>query len=378
MVNLTEEVFIFEHLDPDGGYASGIDNVIIAMATEVHDTKWVIVGVTNNPELQLGKIVKHPKIKNIDFLPVARINKRKFSKNKRIPHSLIYAIGLVRFRSKIRSKVIHSHRIEIGFLVVIFWPKSVLIQFIHNARNNLLGTQSDSKWKNFQRLFALIESLVLKKAKKILIFNEDEFQRISEIRNSVVRCFTWYDSNIFNVRRSKVRDSTKIIAAWIGRLDRQKNPELIIDIAIELKKNFVPFEVNIFGSGVLEGLVRQLVTENDLQSNIILHGVVSKEILAEKLQDSDLLLMTSVYEGSPTTLVEALACGVPVVCTSGSDPDGIIANGINGFRLEQWNAESFTECITKTVVLSSEATSNTVLNRTASIQVPKLAHESLG
>lgn len=368
---------IFEHFDPDGGYASGIDNVIQELAKNSKDTDLILVGVTNNPNYQLGKITFHPKLKNASFLPVAKLEKQKFKRHKYIPHSIKYGVGLLRFRKNIQPQIIHSHRIEIGFLVAIFWPKAILIQFIHNARKNLTNSRSDSAWKHFQIFYRILEDIVRKKAKKILVFNQKEFERLSLNNSSVYRCFTWYDPKIFNPKQNTMDSKSTIQIAWVGRLDSQKNPSLLIDIALELKNKNLDFEIHIYGKGELEVPLRKLVEEKNLTRSIFFEGLVIRELLADKLKSSDILLMTSIYEGSPTILVEGLACGIPVVCTQESDPDQVIQNGTNGYRLHKNEISEITKFVTNALNLNKDAIANSVKNRSALILIPELLKDSL-
>ena len=370
-------VYVFEHADPDGGYASGIDNVIYGMIDYPNTTKWILVGVTSNPKLKLGQTVQHPKIKSAQFIPVARLNKQQSFLNKKIPDSFRYSFGLLRFRTRINPTLIHAHRIEIGFIATLFWRKSILIQFIHNAKHNLINSKSDSKWQKFFYLYGFIEHKVLKRAEKILVFSESEFQRLSKVRQQVVRCYTWFDSKLFKDERSELEQSSQISLAWIGRLESQKNPLLLINIANQLRSVDVKFKIRVFGNGVLEEPFRELVKNNDFGNSIIFEGIANREQIAKNLQKSDLLLMTSVYEGSPTVIVEALACGVPVVCTEESDPDGMITNGVNGYKLGQSEISDFTFFILKSLRIPNSVIESTAKSRSASILVPKLLNESL-
>ncbi len=114
----------------------------------------------------------------------------------------------------------------------------------------------------------------------------------------------------------------------IGRLTDQKNFELLIR-AFRLVRDEMPCRLLIGGKGPNEAALRSTVNELGLDQDVQLLGFVQN---AEALvASSTLFAMSSVWEGFPATLVEAMALGVPVVsvnCLSG--PAELIKDGVNG------------------------------------------------
>jgi glycosyltransferase involved in cell wall biosynthesis len=106
---------------------------------------------------------------------------------------------------------------------------------------------------------------------------------------------------------SKPRTGKSIL--WIGRLERQKDPLLALDvIAATRDLNLV-----MLGEGSLKAAVERRVRALDLEDRVRLHGHVAA--VEPFLAEADALLITSRYEGGPAVAVEALAQGVPVVST---------------------------------------------------------------
>ena len=97
---------------------------------------------------------------------------------------------------------------------------------------------------------------------------------------------------------------------WIGRLEKQKDPQLALAVTAAVA---APSHLTMLGDGELRGALEQRIAAMGLSNRVTLAGHVAE--VASHLAASDVLLITSHYEGGPAVAVEALALGVPVVST---------------------------------------------------------------
>jgi len=98
---------------------------------------------------------------------------------------------------------------------------------------------------------------------------------------------------------------------WVGRLEEQKDPALMVRVAAELKRRGDPFHLHVVGDGELREPVQRLVRDAGLDSAVTLHG--ARADVQRWYRGADALLMTSVFEGVPCVVYEAMAMGLPVV-----------------------------------------------------------------
>ncbi len=99
----------------------------------------------------------------------------------------------------------------------------------------------------------------------------------------------------------------------VGRLFPQKNHELLIK-AFAKVADFYPNEnLYIYGEGPLRKDLQDLIAELNLQNRVFLPGSITD--VNEKLSKAKLFVLSSDYEGMPNGLMEAMACGVPVIST---------------------------------------------------------------
>ena len=107
---------------------------------------------------------------------------------------------------------------------------------------------------------------------------------------------------------------------FVARLDENKGVCFLLDAW----KNISDKKLIIYGNGPLENEVRQAAAENSM---IEYKGFrPKKEILADISQSAALVFTSKIYEGFPMTIVETIACGRPVLCSSVGNGADIVKN----------------------------------------------------
>jgi glycosyltransferase involved in cell wall biosynthesis len=124
--------------------------------------------------------------------------------------------------------------------------------------------------------------------------------------------------------------SPVIVAA--GRLADVKNYPLLIE-AVAVLRARVPVRLLILGSGDLESSLRELVSQKRLDQAVTFAGFQSNPW--KYIARADVFALTSRYEGFGNVLVEAMACGVPVVATSSPGTRDIVSAGLDGLLVDQ-------------------------------------------
>jgi len=120
---------------------------------------------------------------------------------------------------------------------------------------------------------------------------------------------------------------------FIGRLIREKNPELLVSAVKLLSVRFPGIRVAIIGEGPEQETIRALIDTGGLGSSITFHPFFSdhRDIIA-CLKASKVFVLPSVREGFGITALEALACGLPVVTVDHpANAIGDLVTNENGF-----------------------------------------------
>jgi glycosyltransferase involved in cell wall biosynthesis len=131
------------------------------------------------------------------------------------------------------------------------------------------------------------------------------------------------------VHRVKARETLGIpqdslVMGTVGRLDKQKRPEAILSVFVELKRTFPNLYLVLVGTGSLEQSVRRQVEALGLARSVIFVGFTDR--VENLLPAFDLFVILSSVEGFGTATAEAMACGLPVVGTDVAGTRDILSN----------------------------------------------------
>ena len=111
-------------------------------------------------------------------------------------------------------------------------------------------------------------------------------------------------------------------------------------IGVLVKKYKYNVKLDIFGDGPEKDNIQKYINNKGLSNYIILKGRCNNILEIEK--NYDLFIMTSLYEGFPNSLLEALAIGVPSIsinCKTG--PKDLITNEMNGILVDEYDVNFF-------------------------------------
>jgi glycosyltransferase involved in cell wall biosynthesis len=129
----------------------------------------------------------------------------------------------------------------------------------------------------------------------------------------------------------------KTIVAYTGRLVSYKGLPLLLRVWKEIHSRYPDAGLLLVGSGGLdlhncESELREYVRKNDLEGSVQFSGAVHN--VQEYLQASDIFVLPSESEGLSLSLIEAMACGLPVVSTPVGGNKDILTHGQDGLVVD--------------------------------------------
>ena len=318
---------IVEHIDLAHLVPGGIDTCITDIVRLGDESDISIIGITSDVRQKLGQwYTQDVGGKTVMFMPVARFNRLKRGK-LRIPHSLRFGVGLLRHRKTLKGRFVQVHRIETG-MVCRFLGAAKVVQFIHNDGVALTGSSSDSVWRYLRFGYRFIERVHLPSVAGVVLFNKTDAPRLQKFVPEIHISTTWYDESIFWLGADPYAERIPIV--WVGRFEAQKDPILAIETLAALADVDRNARLTMIGDGSLRPSVERRAQDLGIAKNVDFAGVCSRQEVSQMLRGSKALLMTSHYEGSPRVMLEALACGTPVVATEEADTDRRLRVDANG------------------------------------------------
>ena len=263
----------------------------------------------------------NPEIKNYNNKKYLDITERRIS--------LIDIIRLIKFSRKNSIDIIHAHGKGAGLIarIIKIFLRKPLIYTFHGIHTNCLTRlnrflyilyENITGWLDDEKVFVSVSERMQTKYLKIFIGKENCI-----INNSTKEMFRTKINEEKNNLKIGIYNNKKNIIS-ICRLVDQKNIFEIFNIAENLQiYNFI-----VLGDGYLLEKAKTYLKNNDIK-NVFLLG--NKTDIFKYLYSSDLFLSTSLYEGHPISILEAMSIGLPIVASKVTGNVDTITNNSSGF-----------------------------------------------
>lgn len=323
---------IIHQYDPDIHVAGGTEGFIRDLVRHAGPShRFSLIGVTGagTGTRKLGRWaqVDIGTDATVDFMPVARIPAARM-----IPHTMRLVGGFFRFRPRFECDIVHFHRVETAALCAKVMSCSPYVQFLHGAGQAHHWGGRESFWRFSPTGYDQLERRAVSGSLCTYIMDRRKAETMKKQFPQVRHGENWYDDAIFRPAQADVTSDEPVIG-WVGRLEESKDPLLALHVFEALRAGGLRFEAWMAGDGPLRGLVENEVQMRGLD-NVRLAGLLTADDLADRLRGTMVCLATSRWEGIPRALIEALACGVPVVTTDVGDMRYIVRPGA-GYVVEQ-------------------------------------------
>jgi glycosyltransferase involved in cell wall biosynthesis len=171
----------------------------------------------------------------------------------------------------------------------------------------------------------------------------------------------------------KLSQQTEKRVIAVGRYCHEKGYDHLLKIWSEVQRRCPDWRLDVFGDGDRTAFERLLDTCQIDRSRCALNGRVSD--VQSEFACSSLAVCSSRFEGFGLAIVEAMACGLPVIsfdCPWG--PRSIIADGEDGVLVENGNLEQFAAAMVK---LMQEADVRTEMGKRAAVNVQRFSMEAV-
>lgn len=158
------------------------------------------------------------------------------------------------------------------------------------------------------------------------------FSNSSSVKRSLLREYglpsevipTAVDTKLFSPGLDR-KENVRPRVLFVGSLRPFKRPQIVLEAA----KRFPEADFALAGSGMMEEELKSFAKRENLQ-NVAFPGLLNAESLREQYRKADVFLFPSRWEGSPKVIMEAAACGLPVIACSDYEPETVI-NGKTGY-----------------------------------------------
>lgn len=147
-------------------------------------------------------------------------------------------------------------------------------------------------------------------AKEYFSFSKHIYNNSVVIPNPLDKSFVCMENDRTEVKNNGMGKKTVMN---VGRLERQKDQTTLIEAFSKCYKKCPDWELKIYGEGSLHDDLTLKIKEAGLEENVFLCGNVDD--IRGKMKEADLFVLSSLYEGMPNALMEAMAMELPVIST---------------------------------------------------------------
>ena len=147
-----------------------------------------------------------------------------------------------------------------------------------------------------------------------------------------------------NLEKAKHRP---FVFLFVGRFQMQKNLFYLIDQVAFLRRSGVgPFVLHLVGDGPQREELQNHAKHLGIEECLVWHGWLEKGCLREIYRSSDCFVNPSLYEGMPNVVLEAVACGLPVIASRVAGNDAVVRDGETGRLFDLGDPEAFRSALT--------------------------------
>lgn len=158
------------------------------------------------------------------------------------------------------------------------------------------------------------------------------------------------DLNLYKKKGSKREEKrndlgislNSFVIGNIGRLERQKNQEYLLDIFLSVLRKYPDSYLLIIGDGALRQDLEQKIHSKKIESRVKLLG--ERKDIPDLLKIMDVFVMTSLYEGLPMVGLEAQAAGLKLVLADTISKDTKVTKNVSFVSLDK-NSEQWVDII---------------------------------
>jgi glycosyltransferase involved in cell wall biosynthesis len=251
--------------------------------------------------------------------------------------------------------IIHTHRPDFLLPFILFFHRNPKICTLHGIPD--IGIKTRKKpiiWK----IYNIIERFCLKRTDRLIAVDEGTKKYYSNrypgLKERIVTIPVGIDPEIFKPKdKKRMRNNygfkqDEIIILYVGRFSIEKGLDILIKGFREVNYMNPESRLVLLGEGLQSDDLKDVIRDQNIH-NITFMAPVKHEIIPEIMSCADIFALTSSFEGMPTVVLEAMACGIPVVATEVGDVKKVVLEGKTGYIIQRREPEYIKKAILKLI-----------------------------
>jgi glycosyltransferase involved in cell wall biosynthesis len=263
------------------------------------------------------------------------------------------------FRAE-KPHIVHTHSSKAGILgrwAAKIAQVPVIVHTVHgwghheyqNFLKRNLFTFLERKTEKITDKLVVVSYYNIKKGLKDRIGKEEKYKAIHSSINLDEFTNTSCDT-VVSKKELGINPETLVVGT-VGRLSTQKNPCDFVKVSAAVKKEIPETQFLFIGDGPLRSETENLIKELNISKDIFLPGL--RTDIPALLRCMDVFILTSLWEGLPRVIPQAMAVGLPVVANAIDGVCEVIKDGVNGFLIPPKNVSLMAKRVVQLLSSSS-------------------------
>lgn len=235
-----------------------------------------------------------------------------------------------------KPDIIHTHLNALQYLI---------FDYLIDAKITKIHTVHSIAEEESKGISRIISKLLFRKINVIPVAISEKVKvSLENVYNSldleVPLIHNGIDEERFRPKKNRrVKSSDEIVFVTVGRLCEVKNHIFMVNAFNAFLKTNHKSKLIIIGDGPEKNKIQAEIKRLDISDKVILKGITEK--VEKYLVESDIFLMTSIYEGLPLSVIEALMCHIPVVAVDVGGISDIVQDKVNGLLTDTHSISDF-------------------------------------
>ncbi|MDL1969086.1 MAG: glycosyltransferase family 4 protein [Deltaproteobacteria bacterium] len=251
---------------------------------------------------------------------------------------------LTRLLIQMAPKVIHNINSDLGYKIFVKYGNA--LNSVSNLYASFFCTDITQKGEHVGYAYCYLPKC-FDCLKAVAIDNQSFLNRLIETYAfDKEKMYVHYQPiQITNKRKcsDNIVEKKQMDIIWAGRMDRQKRPDILMKIAQASQD--LPFRFHVYGISVLDDDI--FTDELTKQKNITCYGVFNK-LDSLPIEQFDLFLYTSQWDGMPTILLDAISLGLPIIASDVGGISELIIHDKTGFLINPYDdIDCYVNCLKK-------------------------------
>lgn len=275
----------------------------------------------------------------------------EFTREIRLNNDFRTLLKLYKLMRRLKPDIVHTHTAKAGALGRIAAILNRVPIRIHTFHGHIFHSYFGRVKTYF---FIMIEKILARFTNKIIVISQSQLSDVKDVyriapRNKCSIIPLGLELEQFlkakgykNIKDTLQIDKDALLIGIVGRLVKVKNHRMFLDVAKRTREKSPDIKVRflIVGDGTLKKELEAYARKLGIEDLVIFTGW--RADLVDIYKSLDIVCLTSLNEGTPISLIEAMASGRPVVSTDVGGVKDIVVHGESGFLSPSGDGEAFT------------------------------------